>query len=131
MLGYLIALSLLLLIFGGIAGYLYQKFSALAATDFSPPPVTVSATFATNELWPRELQAVGAITAVRGVQLTSEQSGEVVAIEFESGQQVEAGALMVALNDTVEQASRERYIANLELARQLYTRDEQLVKVLL
>ena len=66
--GYLIALSLLILIFGGIAGYLYQKFAMLAATDFSPPPVTVSASFATNELWHRKLQAVGAITAVRGVQ---------------------------------------------------------------
>ncbi len=126
--GYVIAVSLLILIFGGIAAYLFQRFSILAATDFSPPPVTVSASFATNELWPLTLQAVGAITAVRGVQLTSEQSGEIVNIAFESGQQIEAGALMVALNDTVEQASRKRYIANLELARQLYTRDEQLVK---
>ncbi len=125
---YLLAIALLVLILGSVAGFIYQRFAALAAMDFTPPPVTIAAADAQSEVWSSALEAVGEIAAVRGVELTSEESGEVVAIEFESGQQVVAGKLLVALNDRVEQAARRRHNANLELARQLFARDEKLVQ---
>lgn len=125
---YLLVALLLLLIFGGISGYLYQKYSMLAGMDFTPPPVTVAAAKTRTERWGASLDAVGTIRATRGVQLSTEEPGEVIDIAVSSGNQVQAGDLLLTLNDKVEQASRERQVANLELARLLFKRDQQLVK---
>ncbi len=124
---YLVVGALLLLIFGSIGGYLYNKFSALAAMDFSPPPVTIAVATAQGETWDSYLEAVGTVRAVRGVELTSETAGEITAIEFDSGDQVDAGKLLLVLNDEVEQAARLNEIASLELAEVLFKRDADLV----
>jgi membrane fusion protein (multidrug efflux system) len=125
---YLVVVVILVIIFGAIGGYLYNKFSTLAATDFSPPPITIAATTARNAEWSSRLEAVGTIRAARGVELSAETSGEVIAIAVRDGQQVQANELLVTLNDSVERASRRRQEANLELARLLYERDASLVK---
>ena len=125
---YLVVFLILLVIFGSISGYLYRKFTVLSGKDFTPPPVTVAAASADAERWDLTLDAVGTIRAARGVELSTEASGEVTAITVESGATVQAGQLILTLKDDVEQASRERQIANLELARLLFERDQQLVK---
>ncbi len=124
---YAIVIVLLLVIFGSIGAYLYQRFSAFANMDFSPPPVTVAVSVATLETWDETLNAVGTIKAVRGVDLTSETSGEVRDILFESGDRVEEGQLLLVLNDEVERASRRNQIAALELAEILFERDRTLI----
>ena len=124
---YVVAIVLLLVIFGSIGGYLYQRFSAFANMDFSPPPVTIAVSTARQEVWDETLSSVGTIKAVRGVELTSETSGEVTQILFESGAAVAGGDLLVVLNDEVEQASRQNQIASLELAQILFDRDHALV----
>ena len=116
---YLVAIVLLLIIFGSIGGYLYQRFSAMASMDFSPPPVTIATARAQEQRWKKTLNAVGTIQAVRGVELTSETSGQVTDIRFESGDKVEIGQLLVVLNDEVEKATRRNQIASLDLARNL------------
>ncbi len=125
---YLLVALLLLIIFGGIAGYLYQRIAAFAGADFTPPPATVAAATAQQATWGKTLDAVGTIKAARGVELSTEERGEITAITVQSGDRVAAGALLLTLNDKVEQASRERQIANLELAKLLFERDAQLVK---
>lgn len=125
---YLYVALLLLLLFGGISGYLYNKFSTLASMDFSPPPVTVAIATARAETWPSTLDAVGSIRATRGVNLAAETSGEIIAISVDSGDPVVAGQLLLTLNDSVEQASLKRAEANLVLARQLFQRDASLIK---
>jgi membrane fusion protein (multidrug efflux system) len=125
---YLIAALFLLLIFGGIFGYLYQQSAGQAGMAFTPPPITVAATTARTETWPSQLDAVGTIRAARGVELSAETSGEIIAIAVPSGADVQAGQLLLTLNDSVEQASRKRQEANLTLARLLYKRDASLVK---
>jgi membrane fusion protein (multidrug efflux system) len=124
---YLYVALLLLVIFGSIGGYLYARFSAFSNMDFTPPPVTIAAGVATPENWAQYLDAVGSIKALRGVELTSESSGEITSIKFESGQAVEAGALLVVLNDEIEQASRRNQIASVDLAEILFQRDQKLV----
>ena len=124
---YLYVVLLLLVIFGAIGGYLYQRFSALAAKDFAPPPVTIAVSTAVAETWTETLNAVGTIQAVRGVELTTETSGEVTAINFSSGQLVAANELLVIINDEVEQASLRNQEATLELAQILYERDSRLI----
>jgi membrane fusion protein (multidrug efflux system) len=125
---YLLVAFLLLVIFGAISAYLYRQSSGLAATDFSRPPATVAAAIAQRETWPSTLEAVGTIKAARGVRLSTEESGEITGITVKSGDRVAAGDLLLTLNDQVEQASRERQIANLELAKLLFERDRQLIK---
>lgn len=125
---YAVTIVLLLVIFGAIGGYLYQRFSALASMDFSPPPVTIAASIATPQEWKEVLNAVGTIQAVRGVELTSETSGEVTGLHFDSGDAVITGDILVVLNDEIEQAARRNQIASLELARILFERDNTLIK---
>ena len=125
---YLFVVAMLLLIFGGIAGYLYNKFSDLAGTDFTPPPITIAAATAQSAIWPSELETVGTIRAARGVELSAETSGEVIAISVKSGAKVTAGQAILTLNDNVEKASRKQQEANLKLARQLFERDASLIK---
>ncbi len=125
---YVAVIALLLVIFGSIAGYLYKRFSAFANMDFTPPPVTIAASIATVQTWDETLNAVGTIQAVRGVELTSETSGEITKILFDSGDRVTANQLLLVLNDEVEQASRQSQIATLELAQILFTRDRALLE---
>ena len=101
---------------------------APSGMHFTPPPVSVAAAVAKAATWSTRLDAIGTITAARGVELSSEASGEVIAISVSSGSQVSAGKLLITLNDRVEQASKERQIANLELATLLFERDSKLVK---
>ena len=124
---YLVVAVLLLAIFGSIGGYLYQRFSAFSNMDFTPPPVTVAASVAQRQVWNSALSAVGTIAAVRGVELTSEASGEITDIRFDSGERVKAGQLLVVLNDEVEVASRQNQKAALELAEILFERDRTLI----
>ena len=125
---YLTVAVILIVIFGGIAGYLFKQFQTLANTDFSPPPVLVTATNAKLETWPSTLEAVGTIRATRGANLAAETSGEIIDISVQSGDTVSAGQLLLTLNDSLEQASKKRQQANLVLARQLYQRDASLIK---
>jgi membrane fusion protein (multidrug efflux system) len=124
---YLYVTVLLLLLFGSIGAYLAQQFAAREAMDFTPPPVTIAASHARTEQWRTYLNTVGTITATRGIDLTSEESGEITAIKFESGDRVAQGQLMLVLNDDAEKASRQNQLATLDLARLLFERDQQLV----
>ena len=125
---YAIAIALLLVIFGSIGGFLYKRFSAFASMDFSPPPVTIAASVARLETWSETLSAVGTIQAVRGVELTSEGSGEIIEIRFASGDHVKAGQPLVVLNNREELASRRNQAAALELAELLFERDRSLIE---
>jgi membrane fusion protein, multidrug efflux system len=118
---------LLLAIFGSIGGYQYKRITALANADFTPPPVTIAAEQAKLEIRRSMLEAVGTIKAVRGVELTSETSGEVTNINFTSGDAIVAGEELVVLNDEVEQAARRNQIASLDLAKVLFERDQKLI----
>ena len=125
---YLFVAALLLIIFGGISAYYYSKFMGTDGGGFQPMPTAVAVAPAETVTWDQQLEAVGTIRASRGVQLSSETSGEVIAIEVASGAKVNTGDLLLTLNDSIEQASRKRQEANLELARLLFDRDARLVK---
>ena len=124
---YLVAAVLLLLIFGGISAYLYRQYAAMSGMDFSPGPITVTAAAVETAQWDTVLAAIGTIRAVRGVELSTESSGEVVSVDVVSGHHVERGDLLLSLNDKLEKASRENQIAGLELAKLLYERARKLV----
>jgi membrane fusion protein, multidrug efflux system len=125
---YFFVILLLLVIFGGIGSYKYAQISALASMSFERPPVTIAASVVSTETWSDYLNAVGTIKAARGIRLTSEESGEIIRINFDSGDSVQSQQLMVVLNDKVEAARRESQQATLALAKLQFARNRELLE---
>jgi membrane fusion protein (multidrug efflux system) len=79
------------------------------------------------ETWQPYLAAVGSLVANQGILVTTEVAGKVSAIRFESGQQVEAGTVLLEIDDSVEQAELEGIVAERRLAEQQFKRREELL----
>jgi membrane fusion protein, multidrug efflux system len=94
------------------------QFAAMAEAGASmvPPPVSVSTFIASEQVWEESLQAIGSIEPVQGVALEAEIPGIVSMINFENGQFVNAGDLMVQLDIKVEQAQLRAAEASARLA---------------
>ena len=82
---------------------------------FQPPPEAVTTVVAKKEEWPVTWNAIGSVTAVQGVTVSADLPGIVQKIEFQSGQSVPAGAVLVRLDTKQEQAQ----LAAAEAARSL------------
>lgn len=82
-----IAVFLVLLIVGGLAGVKVMQIQKLIAAgkSFAPPPESVSTVVAREEKWQGTLTAIGSIAAFQGVNLTPDIPGTVREIAFESG----------------------------------------------
>ncbi len=120
---------LLTLMFGGIFGWKYFSGQKMAAMMSKPPaPATIASAEVSVETWQPYLHAVGSVEATQGVFVTTEVPGQVKAILFESGQQVEAGDVIVQLDDSVDQADLKGLIAQQDLARLQFERASKLVK---
>jgi len=74
------------------------------------------------------VHATGSLRAEESVDLQPETSGKVVAIHFDEGTLVRAGALLVKINDADLQASLERSIARRTLAELRERRVDQLLR---
>lgn len=68
------------------------------------PTETVSAEAARTETWQPQIAGIGTLVAVDGIDITPQVGGVVDKIEFDSGQNVKAGQLLVTLNSDTEQA---------------------------
>ncbi|QEM81182.1 efflux RND transporter periplasmic adaptor subunit [Halomonas binhaiensis] len=71
---------------------------------------------------PRAFFGIGELEAIRQVQVAAETSGRVSQLEFDSGQKVERGQVLVQLNDAPERAERVRLQAQLRNAQALLQR---------
>lgn len=110
-------------VLGGIAYVKYDQFQQMQAQFSQPqPPAVVEAAEVTERRWQGALASVGSLTAVSGIEVTTEISGTVSAIAFESGQRVEAGEVLVRLEDSVDQASLQALIADQQLTRTQFNR---------
>lgn len=123
----IIALSI---IFGGIIGFNYFKAFMIKRffRSFEMPAVTVSSVTAKMTNWQPNLEAIGTVIAINGVEINSETAGKVVKIHFESGQLVNENAPLVDLEDSIEQAELKFSQANLALKQINYQRQESLLK---
>jgi len=122
----LLALGLVLGAMFGWKFYQAQKMAVLASMP--PPPATVAAADVQAETWQPYLVAVGSLVAIQGILVTTEVAGNVSAIHFESGQPVEAGTLLLEIDDSVEQAELEGFAAERRLAELQFKRREGLLK---
>ena len=81
-----------------------------------------------SESWQPYLQAVGSVTATQGVFVTSEVAGQVQEILAKSGQQVEAGDVLLRLDDSVDEADLKGLIAQRTLTKLQFDRARKLLK---
>ncbi len=125
-----IMLGVVALVFGGIFGWqaLKAHFIKQFFASMSAPPQTVSTTVAAFQEWQPQLEAVGSLRAVKGADLALEVPGIVDEIAFQSGQDVEAGALLLQLRAEDDIAKLHSLEANAQLAQITYDRDQKLVK---
>jgi membrane fusion protein (multidrug efflux system) len=72
--------------------------------SFQMPPEAVTTVVARSEDWPATWNAIGSVSAVRGVTVSADLPGIVEKIFFESGQSVAEGAALVKLDTRQEEA---------------------------
>jgi len=115
------------LILGGIFGWqtfmakMMSKYMGAAATA----PQTVSTITAAEDKWQSQLQATGSLRAVRGADLSSQASGIVDEIHFDSGNEVAAGKVLLRLRPLDDYALLQQLEAAAALAEQNYKRDQE------
>lgn len=123
----IIMLIIVGVIFGGIFGY--QVFQAYMMKKFMSagpePAVQVSAVKAATEDWETQIQAVGTLRAVRGVDVACEISGLVQSVHFKSGDNVIAGQLLLKLNADADIAQMRTLTAAADLAQSIYDRNKK------
>ena len=109
----------LLLVLGVIAGVKVLQIRSMIATGklMVPPPEAMTTAVVRSETWDTSLNAIGSFAAVQGVTMSAEVAGTVSKIDFESGASVAAGAVLVELDTSVEQAQLRSAEATADLAR--------------
>ena len=105
----------------------FQVRAAIAQyASFQPPPEAVTTTVAEAGEWAATLDAIGSVAAAQGVTVSADLPGIVERIDFESGDRVRRGDLLVRLDARQERAqlaaatsARELASLNLERLRSL------------
>ena len=128
---FLVTLAVLAALTGGLAYFQFaikpvmvKKFMAAA---FAVKPTAVTAEAVRAEKWPPELTAIGTLRAYQGVIIAPQAAGVVTAKHFESGDDVEAGALLINIDDSVEQADLANGLAQLKNAETTLARQKTLL----
>ena len=123
----LIMLVLAAAVFGGIFGFeafkghMMKKFMS----SMGNAPQTVSTMSAGYQEWQPQLDAVGSLRAVQGVELSPEVSGTVSAIHFKQGQDIAKGTVLLELVADNDIAKLHTLQAAADLAKVTYERDKQ------
>jgi membrane fusion protein, multidrug efflux system len=116
------------------AGLAYFQFvikpnlvKGFMSAAFAPKPTAVSVESARVEKWRPELTAIGTLRAYQGISIAPQAAGVVTAIHFESGGDVQAGDLLINIDDSVEQADLANGLAQLKNANATLARQKMLV----
>ena len=119
----------LAVLFGGIFGWKqYTARQTEAAQAGGPPPAVIAAASVRSESWQPYIQVVGSLEAVAGIEVNSEVGGQVSTINFNSGERVKRGDLLLELDSQTDQAQLKGLEAERTLARLNFERVAKLVK---
>ena len=124
----LIAIVVAVILVTGFAWMVWQRMAG-QRQGWSFPPPAVESVVASMEPVQVEVAAIGTLEADQSIVVTPEISGIVTSIDFEDGQRLDKGDLIVELNDEdlkarVQQAEAQLTLsqANFERARKLVNR---------
>jgi multidrug efflux system membrane fusion protein len=114
---FLFVLVIAAVLLGGAAYFQYVAKPAMMAQFFqAPPPAPVETAVAAAEDMPRALESIGTLTAMHQVTVSPELEGRIEKINFESGQWVKAGEVLLQLDDSTQRADLATYQAQARLA---------------
>jgi RND family efflux transporter MFP subunit len=108
-----------------LGAFLCLTAHAAAADDVTP----VRAATLAPTIWQTSVQLAATIDAQRDASLAAQRAGEVVAVDYQSGETVAAGALLVQLNDAPEMAQLTLDQAKQNQARDALARAEKLITI--
>jgi membrane fusion protein (multidrug efflux system) len=104
----------LLLVVAMVGSLAYQKYlqiqQQIAQGSQARPPISVTVATAKAAMWESRVSAIGSLVAFQGVDVTTEVSGVITSITFDSGNTIDKNKLLVELDNRTE-------TANLEAAR--------------
>lgn len=115
----LLAAIAVAILVGAIVYAKLGQFSAMgkAAEAMVPPPETVTAMTLEKALWEQSIVAVGTLAPVQGVTVSVEVGGRITRIGFDSGADVEAGAVLLQMDTASEEAQLASAEASAALAK--------------
>lgn len=105
----------------------FDKATAQFFANMKRPVVTVSAATVTPTTWQPGIEAVGTVAAIEGVDLAVQAGGIVEKILFKANDKVEAGQLLVQIDDAVERAGMPAAQTAVNVAQQALDRAQQLL----
>lgn len=122
------AVLVLLVIVGIIGGVKAAQIVAMidAGESFVPPAVGVTTAEVTADSWEVTVSAIGTAVAVQATDIASEVPGAVRTLRMESGQEVDAGDVLLTLDSALERAQLRAARADAQLAQLTLDRSERL-----
>ncbi|ALK34878.1 efflux RND transporter periplasmic adaptor subunit [Burkholderia plantarii] len=105
----------LVVVFGLL--YAWRAARSGGAEQQAMPPIPVSTIRAEPRSVAEEWQAVGSLQAVQEVLLAPDTSGRVTAVNFDAGQSVKEGTVLIQLYDAPELADRAAAVAKADFAQ--------------
>src|SRR5215468_5256286 len=111
----------------GLVKFKQVQTAVQASANFAPPPEAVTSVVAKQEVWPDSLSVIGTMEAVHGVMVSADLPGTVSKINFESGQSVKQGEVIVELDTRQERAQLAALEAQRDLAKVNFGRTQKLV----
>jgi len=121
--GLVLRMTIMALLLGAVIGglvyfnWIRPQMIAQYMAAHKPPPPPVQAAEAKLASVPQTLPAIGTLAAVRQVTVAAEVAGRVVQLNFESGQHVKAGDLLVQLYDKPDLGDLANFEAQAKLAQ--------------
>ena len=120
---FVIVIVLLSVVLGGIFGYTFWQTGQMQEQMSQPqPPAEISVVQSQTEQWTPAVKAVGSIVAVNGIDVANEVPGVIQQINFESGDLVSKGDVLIRLDAAIEEAALRTRGAEAQLARQEFQR---------
>jgi membrane fusion protein (multidrug efflux system) len=120
----------LAIVFGGIIGWNILKGIMMKRyfSHYKVPAVTVASVIAKEQDWEPIIPVVGNFVAINGVEVNSEAAGNVVEINFDSGQYIQKDKPLIRIDDSVDQATLKFNQSELALQKINYQRQADLFK---
>jgi membrane fusion protein, multidrug efflux system len=126
----ILMLAVMALFVGALGFVKFRQIQTAIAegSSFQPPPDAVTTIVAQREEWPATLAVIGTMAAVQGVTVSTDLSGTIDRIAFESGKSVRAGEVLVQLDTRQERSQLAALEAQRDLARLNFARMKDLLQ---
>ena len=113
---------------GGLAAWKYAAAQGSATAGYAEPAEVITAAVAESREYRGTATSIGTVVALRSITLRNEVPGTVSRVQLTPGRVVEPGAVLVALDVSVEEAELRALEARADLAATTLARVERMVE---